>query len=52
LPRPNAPITPYRAALKETFSNEEIKDFVGLLDRLETFLRQPIDEILDEVTAE
>jgi len=41
-----------RAALKETFSNEEIKDFVGLLDRLETFLRQPIDEILDEVTAE
>jgi len=41
-----------RAALKETFSETEIKDLVGYLDRLEVFLRQPIDEILNEAKTE
>lgn len=34
-----------RAALKEVFSEEEIRTFAGLLDRLEEFLRIPADQI-------
>jgi len=41
-----------RAALKETFTQAEIEDFVGYLDRLEDFLRQPIDALLQKETAE
>ena len=41
-----------RAALKDVFTAEEIEDFVGYLDRLETFLRQPIDTILQEEPTE
>lgn len=41
-----------RAALREVFSEDEITQFVGYLDRLEDFLRAPIDEILEEDTAE
>jgi len=37
-----------RAAIRETFTEDEIKDLVGYLDRLEAFLRQPISEILNE----
>lgn len=37
-----------RAALKEIFSEGEIREFVGYLDRLEGFLRQPIEEILKD----
>lgn len=41
-----------RAALKTAFTPAEIEDFVGYLDRLEHFLRRPIDRILQEDTAE
>lgn len=41
-----------RAALRETFSQTEIEEFVGYLDRLEAFLREPIDTILQEDTVE
>lgn len=37
-----------RAALRDVFSPSEIEDFVGYLDRLETFLRQPIETIIEE----
>ena len=40
-----------RAALKTAFTPAEIEDFVGYLDRLEGFLRQPINMILQENTA-
>ena len=35
-----------RAALREAFSEDEIAAFIGYLDRLEAFLRSPVDEIL------
>ncbi len=35
-----------RKALKAAFSQKEIEDFVGYLNRLEDFLRQPDDAIL------
>jgi len=41
-----------RAALRQVFTQDEIVEFVGYLDRLETFLRQPINEIINEETAE
>ena len=41
-----------RAALKGAFSQAEIEDFIGYLDRLEDFLRQPIKSILQKDTAE
>lgn len=41
-----------RAALREVFSEEEIRIFVGYLDRLETFLRRPLDEVLTEESAQ
>lgn len=34
-----------RAALKEVFSEEELRVFAGFLDRLEEFLRIPVDKI-------
>ncbi|MCT4371837.1 winged helix-turn-helix transcriptional regulator [Yangia mangrovi] len=40
-----------RAALREVFSEEEIGVFVGYLDRLESFLRRPVDEVLKEESA-
>lgn len=36
-----------REALRAEFSPEEIKIFVGLLDRLDNFMRRPIDTILE-----
>ena len=36
-----------RKALRDTFSQEEIETFVSLIDRFETFLRGPIEHILD-----
>jgi len=36
-----------RDALKATFTDEELKTFIDLLDRLEDFFRQPIDSILE-----
>lgn len=41
-----------RAALKTAFSQQEIEDFVGYLDRLDEFLRQPINTILQKEDAE
>ncbi len=35
-----------RAALREVFSERELTEFVGYLDRLEVFLRTPIDDLL------
>lgn len=37
-----------RAALRETFSEAELKEFVGYLNRLDNFLRQPIENIFQE----
>jgi DNA-binding MarR family transcriptional regulator len=37
-----------RQALKGAFSDAEIKTFVALLDRFEEFLRQPIDDLIDQ----
>ncbi|WP_316013169.1 MarR family winged helix-turn-helix transcriptional regulator [Roseobacter sp. HKCCA0434] len=37
-----------RAALRDVFSEEEIRLFAGYLDRLEEFLRIPVDQILRE----
>ena len=37
-----------RAALREVFSEQELTEFVGYLDRLDTFLRSPIEEILEK----
>jgi DNA-binding MarR family transcriptional regulator len=41
-----------REALKSTFSADEIEVFIGLLDRLEGFFRQPLDAILESEPAE
>ena len=35
-----------RAALREVFSGRELTEFVGYLDRLEVFLRTPVDDVL------
>ncbi len=40
-----------RSALKIAFSPQEIEDFVGYLDRLEEFLRQPVDNFLENKDA-
>ena len=37
-----------RAALREIFTEQELADFVGYLDRLDMFLRTPIEKILEE----
>ena len=37
-----------RAALKDVFSEEEIRTFAGFLDRLEEFLRIPAEEIAEK----
>ncbi|MCO6381401.1 MarR family winged helix-turn-helix transcriptional regulator [Oceanicola sp. 502str15] len=37
-----------RAALRETFSEEEIRTLAGFLDRLEDFLRIPVEQIIDK----
>ncbi|MEM7523144.1 MAG: MarR family transcriptional regulator [Pseudomonadota bacterium] len=36
-----------RNALRATFSDEEIAGFIGMLDRLDEFWRQPIENILE-----
>lgn len=41
-----------RQALREEFSEDELKEFIGHLDRLEDFLRQPIEKILQKDAAE
>jgi DNA-binding MarR family transcriptional regulator len=41
-----------RAALREVFSQDEIMTFVDMLDRLETFLRSPIDDLIEKDSAE
>jgi len=40
-----------RAALREVFSDTEIREFAGFLDRLEEFLRVPAEELLAAQTA-
>jgi len=47
-----APIMKRRgAALREVFSEKELAVFVGYLDRLENFLRQPIETIIENEQA-
>ncbi|TNJ44470.1 MarR family winged helix-turn-helix transcriptional regulator [Phaeobacter sp. B1627] len=41
-----------RDALKAAFTDEELKTFVGLLDRLEDFFRLPIDAIVESEPAQ
>lgn len=41
-----------RAALRERFSDDEIRAFTGFLDRFEEFLQIPVDQILNAETAE
>lgn len=41
-----------RAALRAAFSEEEVTALVGLLDRFEDFLRQPVDDLLHKDAAE
>ena len=41
-----------RAALREIFTEEEIGTFVGMLERLEDFLRIPADTIAQKEAAE
>lgn len=41
-----------RAALRASFSETEIIEFTSYLNRLERFLRQPIDSILNEDSVE
>ncbi len=41
-----------RAALREFFSDDEIRAFTGFLDRFEEFLQRPVDQILNAETAE
>ena len=36
-----------RAALREVFSEDEIRTFVGLLDRLDAFVRIPVEDLID-----
>lgn len=40
-----------RDALQAEFSAQEIATFVGLLDRLEDFMRRPIERILEREPA-
>ncbi len=37
-----------RAALREVFTEQEVVEFVGYLDRLDAFLRVPVEEILEK----
>lgn len=37
-----------RRALRRVFSEDEIHEFIGFLDRLEDFLRQPVEQIIEE----
>lgn len=41
-----------RAALREVFSEEELHAFIGYMDRLETFMRQPLTKSPTEEPAE
>lgn len=41
-----------RAALREVFSEDEIMNFVDMLDRLESFLRAPIEDLLKKDPSE
>lgn len=48
-----APVmTRRRAALRDAFSEDEMRAFLGYLDRLETVLRHPVDDILKEDQTE
>lgn len=40
-----------RQALRETFTEEEVDTMIGLLDRLEVFLRTPIDDLMKKEDA-
>ncbi len=37
-----------REGLRRAFSAEELEQFAGLFDRLEEFLRQPVEDLLGE----
>ncbi len=37
-----------RSALREVFTEQEVVEFVGYLDRLDAFLRVPVEEILEK----
>lgn len=39
-----------RESLKANFTEQELETFVSLIDRLEDFLRQPVDSILESDT--
>ncbi|WP_213546757.1 MarR family winged helix-turn-helix transcriptional regulator [Vannielia litorea] len=41
-----------RAALREVLNEEETRQFIGLLDRLEDFLRTPAQDILEKDFAQ
>ncbi|CUH80740.1 MarR family winged helix-turn-helix transcriptional regulator [Tropicibacter naphthalenivorans] len=41
-----------RAALRDVFTPDEIETFVGFLDRLEEFLRQPVEALIEKNPAE
>lgn len=41
-----------RDTLREIFSEDEIKMFIGFIDRYEDFVRQPIEQMLDKDTPE
>jgi DNA-binding MarR family transcriptional regulator len=41
-----------RAALREVFTPDEIADLVGYLDRLEAFLRMPVETLIQKEPAE
>lgn len=36
-----------RAALREVFSEDEIRTFVGFLDRLDAFVRIPVEDLIE-----
>ncbi|PJE28579.1 DNA-binding transcriptional regulator, MarR family [Pseudooceanicola antarcticus] len=47
-----APVMAHRrAALRDVFTEEEIRDFAGFLDRLEQFLRIPVEQLVADKIA-
>ncbi|WP_163025953.1 MarR family winged helix-turn-helix transcriptional regulator [Chachezhania antarctica] len=47
-----APVMAHRrAALRDVFTEEEIRDFAGYLDRLEQFLRIPVEQLVTDDIA-
>lgn len=45
-------MTRRRAALRQAFTEDELTEFIGYLDRLEDFLRQPVETLLQKDPAE